>query len=93
MTTKEEILGRPENLPRDNVPDYLRTAYMPDKVLKAMDSWARVRSIEFDEWIREKIVVQGSGDQKDMWFYMTGELTAETSDDLYTIFDEEGKNK
>lgn len=37
--SKEEILGHPENLPKDNLPDYLRTVYLPKKVLSAMEEY------------------------------------------------------
>ncbi len=51
MKTKEEILGRPESLPANNLPDYLRSAYMPKKVLTAMDSFAKEIAIEFAKWV------------------------------------------
>ena len=54
MKSREEILGRPENLPRDNVPDYLRTVYLPKTVITAMSEYAREVAVGLERWKTSK---------------------------------------
>ena len=74
VKSKEAILGHPEHLPADNLPDYLRTMYYPEKAFKAMDEYAKQQSIAFAEWIVGKFM-EGKG-----------EVSGRPTEELYDLF-------
>lgn len=82
LKTKEDFLGRPESLPRDNLPDYLRTMYDLKKVLKAMDEYAKQEAKEFAIWTEGNTIAYYEHSQK----WEVKNHPQMTTEQLYQLF-------